>query len=174
MALIVEDGSGLPNAESYLSVADANDYHKKRGNTAWSDLSTEDKEICLRRATDYMVQVYRLNWAGVRKEDIQALDWPRYLVPRLDAEALYSYYEEDEVPTEVKNACAELALRAISGDLAPDLDRLTKREKLDKIEIEYDTVNGLPYKKYRAIDNMLRPLMKAGGMNTNSVDLVRA
>jgi hypothetical protein len=155
-------------------VADANDYHKKRGNTAWAELTTEQKEICLRKATDYMVEVYRLNWAGVRAEDTQALDWPRYLVPRLDAEALYSYYAEDEVPREVENACAELALRAISGDLAPDLDRLTKRERLDKIEVEYDTVNGFAYKKYRAIDNMLRPLMKQGAMNSNTVELSRA
>ena len=36
MALIVEDGTGLANAESYVSVADATTYHTNYGNTAWT------------------------------------------------------------------------------------------------------------------------------------------
>lgn len=32
MPLIVEDGTGLPDAEAYISVADADAYHDARGN----------------------------------------------------------------------------------------------------------------------------------------------
>ncbi len=38
MALIVEDGTGLSTAESYISVADATTYHTARGNSSWNDI----------------------------------------------------------------------------------------------------------------------------------------
>lgn len=168
MSLIVEDGTGLSTAESYGSVADADTYHANIGNTTWGTLTTAVKEQLLRKATNYMIQTYRMRWAGVRKNDTQALDWPRFLVPRLDTEALYAYYDSDSVPGEVKVACFELALKANSAALAPDTERLTKREKVGQLEVEYDTVNGKAYKMYRAIDNLLMPMMDLGklGMMT--------
>jgi len=39
MTLIVEDGTVVPNADSYLSVADADTYHQTRGNGAWFALT---------------------------------------------------------------------------------------------------------------------------------------
>lgn len=162
MALIVEDGTAMIDSESYISVADADTYHNKLGNTSWGILTTEVKEQLLRKATNYMVQTYRMRWAGVRKTDDQALDWPRYLVPRLDTEAVFAYYDSDSVPGEVKVACAELALKASLMTLAPDMDRLTKREKIGTLEVEYDTNNGRPYKMYRAIDNLLMPMLDLG------------
>lgn len=162
MSLIIEDGTGLSTAESYISVADADTHHNKLGNTSWGLLTTEVKEQLLRKATNYMVQTYRMRWAGVRKNDTQALDWPRYLVPRLDTEAVFSYYDSDSVPGEVKVACAELAFKASSETLAPDTDRLTKREKVGQLEVEYDTVNGKAYKMYRAVDNLLMPMLNIG------------
>lgn len=54
MALIVEDGTGLADAESYLSVADADTYHADRNNEAWQDYSTAEKEAALRKATQYI------------------------------------------------------------------------------------------------------------------------
>ena len=170
MSLIVEDGSNVAGAESYISVADADTYHSNRGNATWATLTTTVKEQLLRKATDYMVQTYRTQWAGARKYDDQALDWPRYDVPKFDSPSGYgvypSYYADDIVPGEVKVACAELAYKSYSQTLAPDLDRITKREKVGSLEVEYDTKAGAPYKKYRAIDNLLRPMLMALGSNT--------
>ena len=45
MSLIVEDGTGLAGAESYVSVTDADTYHDKRGNTAWATLTTAQKVV---------------------------------------------------------------------------------------------------------------------------------
>lgn len=160
MSLIVEDGSGLANAESYISVTDANTYHSNLGNTSWGLLTDTVKEQLLRKATNYMVQIYRLDWAGIRKNDTQSLDFPRYLVPKYDNGAMYSYYDENSVPKEVKDACCEFALKANSATLDPDIDRLTKREKIGSLEVEYDNTRGVPYKRYRAMDNLLYPLMK--------------
>jgi hypothetical protein len=166
MALITEDGTGLSTAESLCSVAFANAYHSNRGNAAWSALGSDPvREQLLRKATDYMEQMYREQWAGHRFYTTQALSWPRYGVPMRDAG---SFYASDAVPVIVANACAELALRAISGALAPDIGRLKSRVKIGPIETEY--VAGSSNTRYRAIDQMLRPFLNgSGGMNVNVV-----
>lgn len=165
MTLIVENGTGLADAESFISVADANTYHSNRGNAAWASLTDTVKEQCLRRATDYLEQVYRLRWIGYRHTEAQSLSFPRDEVPRRDFTYLnqFSFYPNDVVPSEVKNACAELALKANTETLAPDLERVTKREKVGVLEVEYDT-NSQPYKKYRIIDNMLAPFLNGDGV----------
>ncbi len=117
MALITEDGSGKADAESFASVADADAWHAARGNAAWAALTAGEKEINLRKATDYMQQSYRSAWAGQRVTSTQALDWPRYDVPLKDLPG--SYYPSDTVPAEVRNACIMLALKAstiLQGD----------------------------------------------------------
>lgn len=156
--LIVEDGTAKTDSDSYISAVSANVYHANRGNTAWAALNTLGKESALRKATDYMAQVYRWRWAGVRKTSTQALDWPRSNVPIPDSPGTYgslsAYVSDSSVPTAVQNACAELALRAASGDLAPDVGRLTSKEKIDVIEVEF-AAGASPWVRYRAIDNML-------------------
>jgi hypothetical protein len=156
MALIVENGTGLANAESYISVVDATTYHANRGNAAWAALDSDTvREQALRKATDYMEQVYRLQWKGSRVTNTQALSWPRYDVEREDGSG---WYASDAVPNEVKNACAELALKASADDLSPDLGQGIIREKIDVIEVEYDK-NSPQYTQYRAVNNMLAPLL---------------
>lgn len=163
MSLIVETGTGAADSESYASVSDADTYHSKRGNTLWATMTTAEKEESLRRATDYMEQVYRTLWNGVRVNNVQALSWPREYVelePVYDATTTDGYYPADAIPNEVKNACIEMAFKAASGELAADIDRVTVKEKLGPMEVEYDK-NQPPYKKYRAIDNMLRWFLKS-------------
>ena len=156
MTLIVEDGTGKAGAEAYISVADASTYFTNRGNTAWGSISTEAlQEAYLRQATDYMTQIYRDRWEGVRFTQDQALDWPRSGVVR-DSWAV----DTDEVPIEVQNACAELALKASSGELAPDLTQGKIREKVDVIEVEYDK-SSPQYTRYRSVDAMLKPYLSA-------------
>jgi len=162
MTLTVEDGTGLVDAESFVSVANADTYHSNRGNTTWATLTTAQKEEDLRRATDYMEQVYRSRWAGIRKTTTQALSWPRYDVPLEDVGYGYAYYDSDSVPQIVKNACAELALKAAAGELAPDIEQRVKREKVDSLEVEYADY-GSQYTQYRAIDNMLLPVLSSVG-----------
>lgn len=169
MALIVEDGTAKTDSESYISVADADTFHSNRGNADWAALTTTEKEQALRNATDYMVEVYRLQWDGVRVSATQALDWPRNFVKRKDFEYAglngYTviggdyYYPSDTVPEEVRRACAELALKSLSGELAPDIDRVTQREKLGPLEVEYQDYTK-PYKVYRSIDGLLSVFMK--------------
>lgn len=170
MALIVEDGTGLAVADSLCSLEQATAYHAGLGNAAWANLASDtEREVMLRRATAYMEAIYRTLWAGNRLIVTQALSWPRTLVPVKDYAG--AYYASDEVPVIVANACAELALRAISGDLAPDVGRLKKRVKVGEIETEYaDSATG--YTRYRLVDKMLEPFM--GGSSGMNIRLVRA
>jgi hypothetical protein len=181
MALIVEDGTGLPNADSYVSVADCDTYLENRGYTTWATLLNAEKENCLRRATDYLVQMYRLRWKGTRAQANQSLDWPRnfveredYTYPTLNGSIFiggYFYYPSNVVPEEVVNACCELAFRAGRGELAPDIGRLKRRSKVDVLEVEYEPYSK-PYTQYRAIDGALAPLLKGAG-NSSMVRLDR-
>jgi hypothetical protein len=169
VALITETGAGLADAESFCSVAAATAYHDKRGNAAWAALASDTvREQMLRKATDYMEAIYRDQWQGSRVSMTQALSWPRQLAVVRDVSR--TYYPQDVVPLVVTNACAELALRAIKGELAPDIKRLAKRVKVDVIETEY--VDGAsPYTRFRLIDKMLEPFLSGSDMN---VKLVRA
>lgn len=169
MALITETGAGLADAESFCSVAFATAYHASRGNAAWAALASDtEREQKLRMATDYIEAFFGSRWAGLRVSTEQALSWPRSMVPVKDVRG--AYYPSDSIPPVIVRACAELALRAINGELAPDIKRLAKRVKVDVIETEY--VDGAtPYTRFRAIDKMLEPFMTGSDMN---VRLVRA
>jgi hypothetical protein len=170
MALIVETGQAGSTSESFASVADADLYHSNRGNTAWAAIaSTALKEAALRKATDYMEQYYRLRWLGYRHTEDQALSWPRDEVQRSDFTYLnqFSFYPNDTVPAEVKNACAELALKASSGALLADLTQGVKRKKVDVLEIEYDQYSPQT-KRYVAIDRLLAPFL-SGSSASHSV-----
>lgn len=172
MALVVETGTGSATAESYISVADATTRHANLGNAAWAALASDTvREQYLRRATEYMEGAYRQRWKGYKKTSAQALSWPRD-----DVYLDYSVGGPDNlvsntiVPADVKNACADLALKAATVTLAADISKAVVREKVvDVIEVEYDT-NAPAYTQYRAIDMQLSAYLKAGGKA--SIDLV--
>lgn len=171
MALIVEDGTGIAGAESYVSVAASLVYHSNRGNDVWAALATDTiREQCLRKATDYMLQVYRVSWKGYRKLSTQVLDWPRsfvYLEPFVHGNSglPYPYLVSDIiVPVEVQNACCELALRAITSPLAPDLTRAKEEVKVGPIAVKYDK-NSEELPRYPAADRMLSIYLIVAPMN---------
>lgn len=177
MTLIVEDGSIVPGANSYISVADATTYHANLANMAWANLAEPVQEGCLQKATQYMVGVYRQRWLGMRVEPApgQLLDWPRIGVILRDTASYFvdqrmSYtVPANIVPAEVMNACAELALRASFQDLWPDLDQRTLKEKIGQIEIDYDRMSP-QFRRFRQVDLMLNPYLDAtNGLTTKLV-----
>lgn len=176
MSLIVEDGTGLSAAESYISVADADTYHADRGNTPWSTMTTLQKEQALRRGTEFMLQIYRGKWKGYRTTNVQALDWPRASVDIPDSPGGYggfpAYVPINSIPVEIKKACAEMGYRAASGELLEDQTRSVVREKIGPIETEYDRASP-QRKRYVAVDAIVGPFLgtSAGGAMAS---LVRA
>lgn len=154
MALIVETGTGASDSESLCSIAYADTYNANRGCAPWATLTTVQKEEALRRATDYVEQVYGQNFQGRRINSTQALSWPRYDVYLNDYSVSSSI-----VPSLVMNATAELAYKAAQGNLAPDLTQGIKREKVGVLEVEYDNYS-VQYTRFRSVDNILNPLLK--------------
>jgi hypothetical protein len=104
-----------------------------------------------------MRQAYRSRWQGVKVDEDQALDWPRY-----DVVVEGYVIASNIVPAEVKNACAELALRASEGDLLADQSQGVIREKVGQIEVEYDR-SSPQQARYSAVESMLAPYLLAGG-----------
>lgn len=138
MALIVEDGTGKRDAESYGSVADADIYHAKYGNAKWATYSPGDKEIALRKATDHMVMTLRGLWQGWRTVTGQALDWPRCGTYRDEHER--DLVPDNEVPPEVKGTCFDLALIVAGGTpLVPTSSARGKKSiKVGPVAVVYD------------------------------------
>lgn len=167
MALVHEDGTGKSDAESYISLADATTRHTNFGNAAWAAAASDAvREQALRKATAFMEQAYRDRWTGNRHTVEQALSWPRNSVV-IDG---FIVVDSDVVPADVANACADLALRALSEDLNADLERAIVREKVGPLETEYDRASPQA-KRFRAVDMMLAPYLMGSGANAR---LVRA
>lgn len=160
MTIEIETGSASSTSEAYISVADADTYFSNRGLTNWATLSTNEKEQALRRAADYIGQTYRTRWAGYRVNDTQALDWPRYSVPRRDG--IPALYPSDSIPREVVAANAELAFRGAAGELLSDIDAPVTSETVGPISVTY-APGATKIKRYPAIDRLLEPLLTCSG-----------
>lgn len=165
MVLVVEDGTGKADAESYISVADAETRLGLLGDTTFTAKTTAEKETALRIATEYLEGMFRSRWKGMRLNSTQALSWPRY-----DAIVDGWYIDSDEVPTAVANATADLALKSLTETLAPDLERGVIREKVGPLETEYDRASPQA-KRFRAVNMALAPFLKG---SSAMATLVRA
>jgi len=113
MTLTVEDGTGKTDADSYISVADADTYHTNHSaSTDWSAATEANKEKAIRLATQYVDARYSGLFRGYKNTAAQALAWPR-----TDAVNNEGYViDSDVLPQCLPDAVSELALRVIEGD----------------------------------------------------------
>lgn len=135
MTLTVENGSGRPDADALISLAECDAYHAAQGHSAWTGADA-DKESAIRRATAHLSRA--ISWAGIRTHGrVQSLAWPRSGC--VDAEG--NGIQSDEVPSEIVDACAELALIELTkpGALSPVVtpSKAVKRRVIGPIETEY-------------------------------------
>lgn len=168
MALVVEDGTGLANAESYVDVAYCDAYFTARNNTTWAAIATSAlKEGYIRQAMDYL-SLYTRSWKGSRLQLGQALDWPRWNVVRPEITD-YLTLDPNVIPVEIKNAVAELALRASAGPLLPDeTSPFVLKEAVGPLSREYAPGSSRT-PRYGAIEGLLGPFLRSSG----GVSLVR-
>lgn len=161
MGFIVEDGTGLENALSLVSVEFADNYFTQRGNQTWLALNLEQKQVNLVKATDYIN--IRFNYKNEVVNKDQSLSFPR---------------KEIGLPVDVLKACCEYAIRANSGELTPDIEQdasgllvTAKTEKIGPIEESYTFAGATAsdvrsFKRYPAADNLLRKYIKTVGRGT--------
>lgn len=132
MSLIVEDGTGLSAAESYISTADADTYIAayKMPSTAWSAATTATKEIAARQATQYLDGAYA--WLGEQTLTTQALRWPRSYTGTI---------HDATIPERLKRACAEVMLLIVEGETINknvSRDDRVKSASVDVISVTYE------------------------------------
>lgn len=164
MALIVEDGSGKPDAESYASVAVADLRHSSLGNAAWAALSAGDKEIALRKATEWLGERFSGRWAGKRSTQTQALDWPRSCVC-IDDVAIAS----NALPAILVRATCDLALKSITTPLTADEGAQVKSETVGPLQVVYAD-RARQQTRFAAVENGLTPLL----LPSNVIRMVRS
>lgn len=117
MPITVQDNTGsIIGANAYISVAEFKAYHDVRGGDYSAAADDTVIAAAIIRATDYVDT--RFWYVGRKKMGrTQSTEWPRIAAYDRDR------YAVTDVPMEVKDACAEYALRSLSDDLMPDPTR---------------------------------------------------
>lgn len=146
MALIVEDGSGKLDSESYISVADCTTYCTAHGLTAWTGTDAA-KETALRNATQYIDSMYSFRYEKTYVK--QALEFPRW----------YWAWDYPEM-NKLRAATCELAVKALSGALFSDVEPSTTiKVKVGPIEKTMRPVEANGQKTFKQVDMLLRDLV---------------
>lgn len=149
MALIVENGLGLENSESYIDLDYLTAYATKRG----LDI-TGITEANIIKAMDYFESAYQFK--GTKLVETQALAFPRYI----NNEAVY--------PVRVKSAICELTIKSKSAELLADTKQKAIRKKIGKMEIEYDP-NSKDEKNYNMVINLILPWLGGSGISASVI-----
>lgn len=160
MALVIEDGSIIADADSYATVEELEAYIQTRGVVLETALSNTQKEALLIQAMDFINAKYSSIFMGERVSANQELDWPR------TGAWLHGFpLESDEIPRNIIYGQLAAAVEAITQDLLPNPEAAVKREKVGDIEVEY-TNSGkvLPVSAFAKADALLRPLCKHGAL----------
>ena len=176
MTFIVEDGTGLEDANALVDVAFVDTFAEEMGEDSvalsdgWgnTDSNTLDEDGVLLKKQQSIIYASRwlssaYTWVNQRSTALQSLAWPQAI-----GDAAFAF------PIAVKFAVAEAAIKIYAGTrLDPDLARggdITS-EKVGPIEIHYgDNASGST--SFTAIDNYLRGLI-LGGTGTSFITTER-
>ena len=130
--LTIEDGTNVTNADSFITLQECRDYAESRG---FTDLPSDDTQLesLIRIAADYInsiehkFQGYRYFYA-----DGQALSFPREDI------YLHGRYIGGEIPSELKNAQAQLTIDAFETGLLTSGDgQSVTKEQIGPLVVEY-------------------------------------
>jgi|CXWL01.1.fsa_nt_gi hypothetical protein len=164
MAITVEDGTGLANANTYATWAELGTYFTARGIVTTGKTQSQ-WEGYLVQATDYIDRHWQFQ--GIRLTATQALLWPR------------SYIYDDRgtaitgLPLPVKNAAIEYAYQLSLGNtlfLNPTVDAsgarvISERKVVGPIEksVTFASSGSLStYREFPAGDSLLWPFSIGG------------
>lgn len=154
--IIVEDGTIVTGANSYVSVSDFTTFLDERNLTLSGSYDEEDLLIL---AMDY---VESLKFKGIKRQYNQGLQWPRTDV------YIDGYYNDvDNIPTELKNGLMQAAYAIDAGNSPQqNLPRKTIREKVGELEVQYSE-SSASYVLDRKIMSFLYKLLDNGGGGAN-------
>ena len=143
MTLIIEDGQGLPDAESYASAEELTMYAVKFGAVIPEGVPAQ--EALLRRAA---LAMDGMTWKGRKMNSEQALSWPRREV-LLDHEIKPNNY----LPARIHYGQMALAAEIHQDDIDP-IDKRKGAVTLERVE-------GAVTREYATISNTSNRLLPA-------------
>ena len=154
MAIIVEDGTIVTNANSYVDVAYVDTFCEGLGLSAWEEADDDDKETAILRAMAY---IEGMTFKGYKTEDDQSLKWPRDEAVDEDGYAI----DDDAIPAVLQSAVSRAAYEEVvsPGILQSNLTRddFVTSERVDVISITYE--QGKNEIIFRAITNYLKSIV---------------
>jgi hypothetical protein len=143
MTLIIEDGTGKPDADSFATAAELVTYAANYGAAVPAD--TPGQESLLRRAA---LAMDGYTWKGTRTNGEQALSWPRRDVT-IDERTLPS----ESIPVRIRSGQMALAAEIHQDDIDP----IEKR----KGAVTLERVEGAVTREYATIPNTSGRLLPA-------------
>lgn len=165
MALIIETGSIVPNADSFITVAELTAYTAKRL-VVLSATTDGHLESLIIKAMDFLESL-ESRMQGSRVDPTQTLSWPRSGVQLNGFDV-----PENAVPELLKKALCQLSTDADLFALMPTGDgREVIKKKVDVLETTYaETGAATPQPTLTAFYNILGPLLSSGGAFTLDMD----
>lgn len=161
--LIVEDGSGISDSNSYCDLDFALEYCVNHGYTSWIDMTEDEQKVYLIKGTSFVDNFYE--WKGYKRTSVQSLEFPRNgLIDNNKTEIL-------GIPNNLKKAVIEAAFINLSSEVdnlfvSRDENGAIKRQKVDELEVEYfgeseATETEAEYKTtYQVLNKLLKGLYK--------------
>tara|TARA_R110000796_G_scaffold148262_3_gene265114 strand:- start:2970 stop:3461 length:492 start_codon:yes stop_codon:yes gene_type:complete len=159
MTLIVEDGTIVLGANTYVSDANYQSYATARGYTIGA--TEQLREIELTKAIDYLESM-RDRYKGTKVQRDQPLQFPRVSL-------FIDGYQTDSntIPEELKKAQMELAFLSISFNLSPSgTYQNVQSQQLGTLSVSY--FNGGSYNNVQldSVKQFLKALLKNSYGNT--------
>lgn len=166
--LIVETGAIVANANTYVTVAEADAYWADRNQSLWAALSPAEKEASLVIAAQYLE--WNFDWLGSRiNSTTQAMVWPRWLPDGLDSDL--RFINSNVIPPRVKFAQIELAYLQSQGELQPNTDvgGLPIEVQLGPLSVKYSQ-SPQTYRSFAYVDQLLKLLVRdSSGISMKAV-----
>lgn len=152
--MVVEDGTGLVDSNSYVSLEYADDYFSTRSVSSWSELTDDQKKALLVKGTDYIDSVFK--WKGVKSTPTQSLNFPRKDL--IDDNG----YKVEGIPNCLKVAVCESALVLSSGTemfKTESENGAVTSEHIGQLSFTYDVAQKIKDSTvYESINSRLRGL----------------
>lgn len=145
MALIIEDGTNVAGANSYITTDELTAYADSRG----LQISATNLEPLIIKAMDYLES---RGFAGVRTYENQSLSFPR--------QGLYVDNIEvakDSIPAKLKQALCQLAYESDKQDLLPTFDgKVVARQRVEgAVDVSYDASLSSNLPSFPLVDSLL-------------------
>lgn len=165
MTLLLEDGTGISDADAYVDVVDVDSYATNYGKTGWSVLATPEKEVHIRRATQFIDNKYP--FPGVPLTSTQGLFFP---VQELRIRG----HSVEGLPRQLLDAVCELSIISVTTDLVNSVaSRAYTYRKVEVGDVKkterFESENNQSV--FRSVELLLSPIL--GGVASSGISYNR-